>query len=59
MVWTCVAANTTGPLVFINIAIADRSGRISSKVCEALISAEFSFSQKFKTDPRTLQFENG
>lgn len=40
MVWTCVAANTTGPLVFINFVIADRSGRISSKVCEALISAE-------------------
>lgn len=54
MVRTCVAANTTGPLVFINIVIADRSGRISSKVCEAL---RFRFSQKFKTDPRTIQFD--
>lgn len=54
MVRTCVAANTTGPLVFINIVIADRSGRISSKVCEAL---RFRFSQKFETDPRTIQFD--
>ncbi len=37
--WACMAANGTGPLVFIDDVTADRSSRVNSEVFKAIPSA--------------------
>ena len=40
MAWTCMAANGTESLVFIDDVTADRSSRMNSEVYRALLSAQ-------------------
>ena len=40
MVWTCMAANGTGSLVFIDDVTADKSSRMDAEVYRALLSVQ-------------------